>query len=398
MKFTRFAALFGTLATALAAPLIQSLSSDIIPGKFVVQLKPGIAPADVQAHHVAVRSLHSRSTKRDESVGIEKTFQFADFNAYGGSFDEATIDEISKLPEVLSVEPDQVVRLAEITTQSNAQWGLGSISHRTPNQTEYIYDSSAGEGTYAYVCDTGIRITHTEFDDGRATFGYNAVAGGADTDIDGHGTHVAGTVAGKTYGVAKKANVISVKVVEGETGTSMQVLDGINWAINDIIAKGRQSTSVLQLSLSTPTFAAMDNIVANAYDIGILSIVAAGNDGDDANNWSPAREPKAFTVGNIQRDNSRRSSSNWGTALDVFAPGTDILSASHLSDTGSALQTGTSMACPAVAGLVCYLRALEGLSSVEAVTARIIELSTKDVVTDAREGSPNRLAYNGSGQ
>lgn len=142
----------------------------------------------------------------------------------------------------------------------------------------------------------------------------------------------------------------------------------------------------------------MDNIVANAYDIGILSIVAAGNEGDDANNWSPAREPKAFTVGNTQRDNSRRSSSNWGTALDVFAPGTDILSASHLSDTGSVLQTGTSMACPAVAGLVCYLRTLEGLSSVEAVTARIIELSTKDVVTDAREGSPNRLAYNGSGQ
>lgn len=213
MKFTRFVALFGTLAAALAAPVVQSSSSDIIPGKFVVQLKPGIAPADVQAHHMALRSLHSRSTKRDESVGIEKTFQFADFNAYGGSFDEATIDEISKLPEVLSVEPDQVVHLAELTTQSNAQWGLGSISHRTPNQTEYIYDSSAGEGTYAYVCDTGIRITHTEFDDGRATFGYNAVTEGVDTDIDGHGTHVAGTVAGKTYGVAKKANVIAVKVV-----------------------------------------------------------------------------------------------------------------------------------------------------------------------------------------
>lgn len=234
MKTSSLISLLGAVVPALAAPSGMTRRADptFVEGKYIVQLKPGTSPEAVASHHNTVRSLLRR---RDGSAGaLEQTFQIGDFNAYSGSFDDATLAAISGLDEVLHVERDQVVRVDQtegqaatttlegraLTTQADSIWSLGDLSHLAAGATEYVYDETAGEGTTAYVFDTGIRLSHDEFE-GRASFGINGVTGsttqnGSNSDTDGHGTHVAATIAGKTYGVAKKANVIDVKVFEGD--------------------------------------------------------------------------------------------------------------------------------------------------------------------------------------
>lgn len=145
------------------------------------------------------------------------------------------------------MEEDQVWYIDALTTQSDAPWGLGAISHQGDASSDYIYDTSAGADTYAYVVDTGINVDHSEFD-GRASLAYNA-AGGQHVDSVGHGTHVAGTIGGKTFGVSKKANLLSVKVFEGESSSTSIILDGYNWAANDIVSKSRTGKSAINLSL-----------------------------------------------------------------------------------------------------------------------------------------------------
>ncbi|KAF4814485.1 Alkaline protease 1 [Colletotrichum siamense] len=418
MKAT-LVSLLSAIVPALAAPSGINRRADpgLMAGKYIIQLKPGTSPEAVTAHHNAVRSLLRR---RDGAAGeVEKTFQIGDFNAYSGSFDDATLATISELDEVLVVEPDTLIYLEpteapatskrDLTTQTSSIWSLGDLSHLEAGATEYVYDESAGEGTTAYVFDTGIRLSHEEFE-GRARFGINGVTGsteqtGTNSDTSGHGTHVAATIVGKTYGVAKKATVVDVKVFDGDTGSTSWILTGMTWAIDEIVSKGAQNSSVLNLSLSSVGgTTALDNAVLAAYQQGVLAVVAAGNSNQPTTDVSPARLPQSFTVGMTQPDRGRVNiiegiyGSNYGPELDVFAPGRDIISAAHTSDTGTATKTGTSMAAPLVAGLVCYLRGLEsGLGTPDAVTNRILELAIPDVVGDPK-GSPNLLVNNGSGR
>ncbi|KAI8260183.1 Alkaline protease 1 [Colletotrichum sp. SAR 10_98] len=418
MKAT-LVSLLSAIVPALAAPSAINRRADpgLMAGKYIIQLKPGTSPEAVTAHHNAVRSLLRR---RDGAAGeVEKTFQIGDFNAYSGSFDDATLATISELDEVLVVEPDMLIYLEpteapatskrDLTTQTSSIWSLGDLSHLEAGATEYVYDESAGEGTTAYVFDTGIRLSHEEFE-GRARFGINGVTGsteqtGTNSDTSGHGTHVAATIVGKTYGVAKKATVVDVKVFDGDTGSTSWILTGMTWAIDEIVSKGAQNSSVLNLSLSSVGgTTALDNAVLAAYQQGVLAVVAAGNSNQPTTDVSPARLPQSFTVGMTQPDRGRVNiiediyGSNYGPELDVFAPGRDIISAAHTSDTGTATKTGTSMAAPLVAGLVCYLRGLEsGLGTPDAVTNRILELAIPDVVGDPK-GSPNLLVNNGSGR
>ncbi|KAE8375161.1 Alkaline protease 1 [Aspergillus bertholletiae] len=387
------------LPAVLGAPVQETRrASEKLPGKYIVTFKSGIDEAKIQEHTTWATNIHRRSLERrgasgDLPVGIERNYKINQFAAYAGSFDDATIEEIRKNEDVAYVEEDQIYYIDGLTTQKNAPWGLGSISHKGQQSTDYIYDTSAGEGTFAYVVDTGVNVDHVEFE-GRASKAYNAV-GGEHVDGVGHGTHVSGTIAGKTYGISKKASILSVKVFEGESSSTSIILDGFNWAANDIVSKKRTSKSAINMSLGGGFSQAFNDAVENAFAQGVLSIVAAGNENSDAGQTSPASAPDAVTVAAISKNNARASFSNYGSVVDIFAPGQDILSAWIGSNTATNTISGTSMATPHIVGLSLYLAALENLSGPEAVTKRLKELGTQGVVTDV-QGSPNLLAYNGN--
>ncbi|KAF2447888.1 alkaline serine protease Alp1 [Karstenula rhodostoma CBS 690.94] len=415
MKMLSLLPVFLFSAAINATPLSPRDKPKFVPGKYLVQLRSDINAVSVASHHETVHRLARRSAADSP---IERTFSIGSLNAYLGAFDEQAATDISDLEEVISVVPDEYIYLEKtdfpplapraLVTQPRSIWSLGDLSHKAGNSTDYVYDASAGMGTTAYVFDTGIRLTHTEFE-GRARFGINGVtnstaASGASKDDDGHGTHCAATVVGKTFGVAKKASVVDVKIFDGAVGSTSATLTGIQWAVADVLSRRAASTSVFSMSLGAQTTSTLiDDAVKAAYDAGILSVVAAGNENSPIAPTSPARLPQAFTVGMTQPDRGRVDiienvyGSNYGPEMDVFAPGRDIVSASHLSDTGNATKTGTSMSTPLVAGLVCYLRAFEGgLVSPDQVTSRVLKLAVTGVVKDPK-GSPNILVYNGSG-
>lgn len=284
-----------------------------------------------------------------------------------------------------------------LTTQSPATYGLAAVSHRESGNTEYIYDTKAGQGTYAYVVDSGVRLTHNEFE-GRATLGFTAFPG-EEEDTLGHGTHVAGTIGSKTYGVAKKANLISVKVFKGRTASTSTILSGYNWAVNDIKDKGRQNSAVINMSLGGPVSSAFNNAVDNASAAGVLSIIAAGNERQNAANVSPASASSAVTVGAVSSDWSFASSySNYGSVLDIFGPGTGVLSTWYTSDSATNSITGTSMATPHIVGLASYAISVDGITGVSAITNHLINSSTKNKITGNLRGSPNRLGNNNNSQ
>ena len=379
-----------------AAPIALPKDAAAAPSatKYIVTLK---STTNEDAHVSWVKDLHARNLARrggQGPSGVDKKYQINGFKAYSGEFDAATLAEIKANDDVEDIEEDQTWYISALTTQSNAPWGLASVSHRRPSQSGYIFDTSAGQNTFGYVVDTGININHVDFE-GRASNGYNAV-GGQFVDSVGHGTHVAGTMGSKTYGISKKANLIAVKVFSGESGSTSVILDGYQWAVNDIRSKGRQNKAVINMSLGGGFSSAFNRAVASAFNGGVVTVVAAGNENENASNSSPASAPEAITVGAIARDNSRSSFSNFGSVVDIFAPGTNILSTWIGSTTATNTISGTSMASPHVAGLVLYLQALENLTSPSAVASRLTALATTNAVTDT-QGSPNRLAYNGNG-
>ncbi|RAH47456.1 S8 family peptidase [Aspergillus brunneoviolaceus CBS 621.78] len=398
-----FLLVFGSLLSAvLAAPTLESRQTlQTIPGKYIVTFKPGTDDAKIDEHTAWATNLHRRHLEGrsfidgDLPAGIERYYKINRFAAYAGSFDDATIAAIRQHADIANVEEDQVWDLDGLVTEHNAPWGLGCISHRGQTSTDYVYDDSAGIGTYAYIVDTGILSSHDEFG-GRVLLAYNA-AGGQHVDGVGHGTHVAGIIGGRTYGVAKRATLVSVKVFVGESSSTSVILDGFNWAVNDIVSKNRTSKSVINMSLGGSYSSTFNDAVENAFDEGVLSVVAAGNENRDASRTSPASAPDAVTVAAINRRNSRSNFSNYGAFVDIFAPGEDILSSWIGSDTTTRSISGTSMATPHVAGLTMYLMALENLSTPAAVTARLKALATRNVVTNTA-GSPNLLAYNGNGR
>lgn len=395
---------FKNLASALLAALPLGLAAPAPANNngYIITLKKDIAATGVESHIEWVNHVHARSLgRRDLNLaGVEKTYNVGNFHGYAGAFDAATIAEIRNNPDVATVEVDGVVTMFGLTTQSGATHGLGTISHRASGSTDYIYDTSAGEGTYSYVVDSGIRITHQEFG-GRATNGYNAY-GGAFTDENGHGTHVAGTIGSNTYGVAKKTNIIAVKVFgSGSTTSNSIILDGLQWAINDIVAKGRQSRAVINMSLGGSASTATDNMVKSAFDSGVLCVVAAGNENQNAGNVSPARSPYALTVAAVNAQWKRwywnsRQASNYGAVVDIQAPGEEVLSLGIASNTATISFTGTSMASPHVAGLAVYLMALENLTTPTATKNRILALGTKNKVVNNISGTVNLLSYNGN--
>ncbi|KAJ4179603.1 hypothetical protein NW755_012328 [Fusarium falciforme] len=407
------------LPAALAAPFNYKLQEEVIPGKYIVTLKTDSDDTTVQSHLHWVEDVHRRSLSKRSTVGIQSTYNATNWHGYFGEFDEDTIKEIEASPEVAFIEPDHKIHLQgddedgkvylweqpgqiskrALTTQQSAPWGLGAISHREPGSNSYTYDTSAGAKSYAYVVDSGVQIDHSEFQ-GRAIAGHS-VFPGAHVDTNGHGTHVAGTIAGKTYGVAKKAQIISVKVFQGRESSTSATLEGFNWAVNDIVSKKRAGRSVINLSLGGPASQAWTAAIASAYKSGILAVVAAGNGDEDGNplpasGQSPANAPNALTVGAIDSNWNPTYFTNYGPEVDIMAPGDRIESAGVGSPNAVKVMSGTSMACPHVAGLALYLQVKENLRTPAAVTKRIKALGTTEQISGNLNGSPNLVAFNGA--
>ncbi|KAI1379661.1 subtilisin-like serine protease pepD [Hypoxylon crocopeplum] len=392
----------GLAISALAASVDLSdlQDGDVIPGKYIVSIKPGV---EADSHLAWVSAVHQRSTSRRDAVGLEKTYGFGDFNGYAGEFDDETITQIQGSENVLAVEQDRIAYITSVTRQTNAPWGLEALSSRsqlTDGNTRghtYTYDSTAGAGTFAYVLDTGVLTNNSEFG-GRAIKGYNAWAGTESfDDYFGHGTHVAGTIASNTYGIAKKATIVDVKVARSiGYSTVAHVIDGINWVVNNATGTpGRAAKSVINMSLAFPTSAMLNSAVDAASAMGVLSVVGAGNDGADASTRSPASAATALTVGAVYWNRTKAEWSNYGPDVDIFAPGVDVASLWNREGVES-VNSGTSMSSPHGVGLALYLKGLEvGLDTPAATVSRIKELAISGVVANAGSGSPNLLAYNG---
>lgn len=309
-------------------------------------------------------------------------------NALNGFAVEMTPEDAEALSldfRVKFVEEDGTVT-ADVT-QSNPPWGLDRIDQRNrPLSATYTYNFT-GSGVRAYVIDTGIRTTHTQFG-GRASNVFDAF-GGSGADCNGHGTHVAGTIGGSTYGVAKSSLPRGVRVLDcNGSGSNSGVIAGVDWVRTNFIAP-----AVANMSLGGGASSALDTAVNNLSNAGVPIAVAAGNSNTNACNSSPARAANAITVGSTTTTDARSSFSNFGTCLDLFAPGSGILSSWFSSDTATATLSGTSMASPHVAGVAALYKQANPGASATTVRNAIVNGATTNVVTNAGTGSPNRLLY-----
>lgn len=354
-----------------------------IPGQFIVVMKkPDYA---VRADNsFAVQSFASYV---QSSYQLTVTQQFS--SALAGFVVQGALSEIEQLaqdPEVDFIEADQVMSIN--ASQNNATWGIDRVDARAGRDGLYNY-AATGEGVHTYIVDTGVLGTHQEFT-GRMGEGFSAISDGrGPDDCNGHGTHVAGTVAGSQYGVAKDAFVHAVRVLDcNGSGSNSGVIGGVEW-----VAKNAELPAVANMSLGGGASAALDQAVASAIRAGVVFVVAAGNSNADACQSSPARAPAAITVGSTDRNDRRSSFSNFGRCLDIFAPGSDITSAWVGGDTRTRTISGTSMAAPHVAGAVALLLESNNNASTQRIETLLVSGATNDAISNVGRSSPNKFLY-----
>lgn len=367
--------LLAVLCTArvYSANLHQGNPHKRVSNQYIVVLKDDVSAAK--------RDVIISKLQRSYNIEIRKKFSNV-FSGFSVTMGKSALEKVLQLDVVKYVEEITIGGITDVTS-----WGLDRVDARTGLDNEYN-PRYTGEGAYVYVLDTGIRRTHNDFG-GRADYGYDAVDDDYESDdCHGHGTHCAGTTSGTTYGVATLSNVYGSRVVNClGFGPTDWVVAGMDW----VAGEGKRP-AVVSMSLGYSRSQAIDDAVARLTAAGVTAVGAAGNDDDDSCLLSPAGAEDTYTVAATDITDTRADFSSYGSCVNIFAPGVDIVSAGHRSDDDEATMSGTSMATPHVAGAAALLIEENPSISPAEVKSRLTEMSTKDVISDVM-GSPNAFLY-----
>jgi subtilisin family serine protease len=377
----RLFALLAFCLTSAVVPMPAVGAAQLPAGTYIVVLREDVVdPGSVAAEHAA-------------GLGVEVMYLYQHaLKGYAATMPSGLAEMVAADPRVAYVEPDGV--MFSSTTQTGATLGLDRIDQRyLPLSTTYTY-TSTGSGVKAYIIDTGIRFGHSQFG-GRAVSGYDAVDGGSADDCNGHGTHVAGTVGGSTYGVAKSVTLVGVRVLNcSGSGTTSGVIAGIDWVTGNHLAG---QPAVANMSLGGGASTSLDSAVKRSIGDGVSYAIAAGNGNaygvaQNACNYSPARVAEAMTISATEKTDKKASWANYGTCVDWFAPGVSITSAWHTSTTATRTISGTSMATPHTAGVAALYLQTNRSASPSTVRSVLYNLATKGIVTSSSTTN-NHLLY-----
>jgi len=353
-----------------------------IPNNYIVVLDQDVAGTTADA---GLAAADADQVILSTSSGRVKHVYANALRGFSAEMTEADAIALSNDPRVRFVEEDSIMEI--LTTQTNPPWGLDRIDESAlPLSGTYSYTAS-GSGVNAYIIDTGIRTTHTQFG-GRASVAFDAVGDGQNgRDCNGHGTHVSGTVGGSTYGVAKSVQLFAVRVLNcSGSGKTSGVIAGVDW-----VTAHHVSPAVANMSLGGGVSTTLDTAVKNSIASGVTYAIAAGNSNSNANGFSPARVSEAITVGSSTMTDARSSFSNFGSVVDIFAPGSAITSAWATSDTATNTISGTSMATPHVTGVAARYLQNNRTASPATVRNAIVSFANLNRLSGIPSGTANRL-------